>query len=88
MQKKRWASKNLYYLIDKEIKGKFGVTNMNDLTKQQIRKNKINRPRLFKCSRNSMYVHKDILIPVIMNQDYQTQKQSNLDLIQDLIQSI
>ena len=33
---KRQGGKNLYDLIDKEIKGKYGVKNMNDLTKQQI----------------------------------------------------
>ena len=31
--KKRWGSKNLYDLIDKEIKGKDDNKNMNDLTK-------------------------------------------------------
>ena len=30
---KRWGGKNLYNLIDKEIKGKYGVKNMGDLTK-------------------------------------------------------
>ena len=39
---------------------------MNYLTKQQIRKYKINRASLFKGSTNSMYVHEDILIPIIM----------------------
>ena len=39
---------------------------MNDLTKQQIRKYKIDRARLIKSSEYSMYVHKDILIPIIM----------------------
>ena len=38
---KRWGGKNLYDLIDKEIKGKYEVKNMSDLTKQQIRKYKI-----------------------------------------------
>ena len=32
--KKRWVGENLYGLIDKEIKGKCGVTKMSDLTKQ------------------------------------------------------
>ena len=58
--------KNLYDLIDKEIKGKYEVKNMNDLTKQQIRKYKIDRARLIKSSKHSMYVHEDILIPIIM----------------------
>ena len=39
---------------------------MNDLTKQQIRKYKIDRVRLIKDSKHSMYVHEDILIPIIM----------------------
>ena len=33
---------------------------MSDLTEQQIRKYKIDRARLFKGSKNSMYVHEDI----------------------------
>ena len=57
---KRWVSKNLYDLIDKEIKGKHGVKNMSDLTKQQIRKYKIDREKLIKGSKHSMYVHVDI----------------------------
>ena len=64
--KKRWGGKNLYDLIDKETKGKCGVTNMSDLTKQQIKKYKIDRARLFKGSKNSMYVHEDVLTPIIM----------------------
>ena len=43
---KRWGGKNIYDLIDKEIKGKCGVTNMSNLTKQQIRKYKIDRAKL------------------------------------------
>ena len=39
---------------------------MNDLTKQQIRKYKIDGVRLFKGSKPSMYVHEDILISIIM----------------------
>ena len=39
---------------------------MSDLTKQQIRKYKIDRGRLIKGSKHSMYVHADILISVIM----------------------
>ena len=64
--KNRWGGKNLYDLIDKEIKRKYEVKNMNDLTKQQIRKYKIDRARLIKGSKHSMYVHEDILIPIIM----------------------
>ena len=39
---------------------------MNDLTKQQIRKYKIDRSTLTKGNKHSMYVHEDILIPIIM----------------------
>ena len=39
---------------------------MSDLIKQQIRKYKIDRARLFKGSKSSMYVREDILIPIIM----------------------
>ena len=39
---------------------------MNDLTKQQIRKYKKDRARLIKDNKRSMYVHEDILIPIIM----------------------
>ena len=63
---KRWGCKNIYDLIDKEIKGKYGVKNMSDLTKQQIRKYKIDRVELIKGSKHSMYVHEDISIAIIM----------------------
>ena len=53
-------------MIDKKIKRKYEIKNMNDLTKQQTRKYKINRARLIKSSKHSMYVHEDILIPIIM----------------------
>ena len=39
---------------------------MNELTKQQFRKYKIDRARLFKDSKHSMYVHEDIAIGIIM----------------------
>ena len=57
--KKWWGCKNLYDLIDKEIKGKQGVKNMSDLTKQQVRKYKIDRERLIKGSKHYMYVRSD-----------------------------
>ena len=60
------GGKNLYDLIDEEIKGKYEVKNLPDLTKQQIRKLKIDRVRLIKGSKHSMYVHEDILIRIIM----------------------
>ena len=63
---KRWGCKNIYDLIDKEIKEKYGVKNMSDLTKQQIRKYKIDRARLIKGSKHSMCVHEDILILIIV----------------------
>ena len=64
--KKKIGGKNLYDLIDKEVKGKYEVKNMNDLTKQQIRKYKIERGRMIKGIKHSMYVQEDILIPIIM----------------------
>ena len=45
---KRWCFINIYDLIDKEIKGKYIVKNMSDLTKPQIKKYIIDRARLFK----------------------------------------
>ena len=39
---------------------------MSELTKPKIRKYKIDRARLFKGSKYSMYVHEDILILIIM----------------------
>ena len=60
------GGKNLYDLIDEEIKGKYEVKNLPDFTKQQIRKLKIDRVRLIKGSKHSMYVHEDILIRIIM----------------------
>ena len=57
---------NIYDLIDKEIKGKYNVKKMNELTKEQIRKYKIDKSRLIKGSEQSMYVHKVIAIPIIM----------------------
>ena len=64
---KKWGGKNLHDLIDEEIKGKYEVKNMNDLTKQQIRKYKIDRSRLIKDSKHYVYVHEDILMPIIMH---------------------
>ena len=64
--KKRRGGTNLCDLIEKEIKGKYGVKNMSDLTKQEIRKYKIDRAELIKGSKHSMYVHEDIAITIIM----------------------
>ena len=74
--KEKWDGKNLYYLIDKDIKGKYGVKIMSDLTKQKIRKYKIDRARLIKGSKHSMYVSQDILVTIIMQS-----KLSNLKTI-------
>ena len=38
----------------------------SNLTKQQIKKYKIDRAKLFKNSKHSMYVHEDIAITIIM----------------------
>ena len=62
---KRWDGKNIYDLIDKEIKGKYKVTSMSEL-KQQIKKYKIDKSRLIKGSKHPMYVHEDIAITIIM----------------------
>ena len=59
---KRWGGKNLYDLIDKEIKGKYMVKNMSDLTKPQIRKHKIDRAKLIEKRKPLMYVHEDIAV--------------------------
>ena len=64
--KKRWSGEKLYDLIDKEIKGKCGVTKMSGLTKQQIKKDKKDREKLIRGSKHSMYVSEDILNPIIM----------------------
>ena len=63
---KGWGGRNIYDLIDKEIKRKYKVTSMSDLTKQQIKKYKTDKPRLIKGSKHSMYVHEDIAITIIM----------------------
>ena len=74
---KRWGSKDLYDLIDKEIKGKYGVDKMSELAKPQIRKSKIDIPILFKGSRI-------FSIPIKMQSrlsDSKTLSESNLELI-------
>ena len=50
---KRWGGKNLYDLIDKEIKVKYMVKNMSNLTKPQIRKYKTDKSKLIKSSKYS-----------------------------------
>ena len=71
---KKWSGKNIYDLIDKEIKGKYGVTNMSDLTKQQIRKYKIDKAKLIKGSKHSMYIYEDIAITIIMQSRFSDPK--------------
>ena len=85
---KRQGGKNIYALIDKEIKGKCMVKNMRDLLKPQIRKYKIDRARLFRGNRHSMYVDEDIAITIIMQSRLSDPKKSNLELIQYSIKSI
>ena len=63
---KRWGDRNIYDLIDREIKGKYNVKKMNELTKQQIRERKIDRIKLIKGSKLSMYISEVIVFPVIM----------------------
>ena len=71
---KRWGGKNICDLIDKEIKGKYEVKSMNELTEPQIRKSKIDRARLFKGGEHFMYVHEDIAITIIMQSRLSGQK--------------
>ena len=47
---------------------------MSDLTKEQSRRYKINRAKLIKASKHSIYVHEDILIPIIMESRLSDQK--------------
>ena len=54
---------------------------MNELTKPQIRKYKIDTARLFKGSKHSMYVHEEIAVAIIMQTRLSDLKQSNLELI-------
>ena len=58
---KRGGSKDLYDLIDKEIKGKYRVDKMGELAKPQIRKSKIDIPILFKGSKNIFNPHKNAI---------------------------
>ena len=53
-------------LIVEEIKVKYEVKNMSELTKPQMRKYKIDKTKLIKGSKHYMYVHENVLIPVIM----------------------
>ena len=50
----------------KILKENMELKTWRDLTKQQIRNYKIDRAKLVKGSKHFMYVHEDILIPIIM----------------------
>ena len=63
---KRLGFANIYDLIDKEIKGKYNVQKMNELTKEQNKKYKIDKSRLVKGNEQSMYGHEVIAVPIIM----------------------
>ena len=62
--------KNIFYLVDKESKGKF---NTNNPTKQQIKKYKRHGSELIKDEK-FMYAHEDIITPIIMYCRISTQK--------------
>ena len=62
---KRWGCTNIYGLIDKDVKGKYKVEKMGELTKQQIRMYKIDRAKLVRGSKQSMYVSQVIAIPIM-----------------------
>ena len=47
---------------------------MSDLTKQQTRRYKVDRAKLIKGSKHSIYVHEDILIPILMQSRLPDQK--------------
>ena len=55
--------KNIYDLIDKEIKGKFKT---NNPTEQQIKEYKRHGSELIN-NEEFVYTHEDIIIPIIMN---------------------
>ena len=63
---KRWGNTNIYDLFDKEIKGKYKVEKINELTKKQIRKYKVDKARLIRGSKQSMYVSEVLAIHIIM----------------------
>ena len=63
---KRWGGTNIYALFDKEINEKYKVEKINELTKQQISKYKIDKARLIRGSKQSMYVSEVLAIHIIM----------------------
>ena len=62
--------KNIYDLIDKEIKGKFKT---NNPTEQQIKEYKRHGSELIN-NEEFVYTHEDIIIPIIMNWRVSTPK--------------
>ena len=63
---KKWGGKNIYDKIDTKIKGKHDVKKMNELTKQRFRKCKVDRSKLIKNRKETMYLSEVIAIPIIM----------------------
>ena len=63
---KRLGGKNIYGLIKKKLKENTWLKIENALTKPQIKKYKIDRARLFKNNKHSLYVHEDIAITIII----------------------
>ena len=51
---KKWGCNTIDDLIDKEIKWKYMVNNLNELTKPQIKKYKIDQSRFLKGNEHSM----------------------------------
>ena len=76
---KRQGGRNIYDQTDTEIKGKYNVKKMNELTKQ-ISKCKIDR--------SSMYVSEVIAIPIIMQSTLSNPKTIKFRSIQDSIKLI
>ena len=75
--KKRWGGKNPYDLIEKEIKGKYEIRNMNNLTKKQIRKYKIARARWFRIQSNQFDTKKRRISDRINNRHIQRRRYTN-----------
>ena len=67
---KKLDAKNIFDLVDKEIKGKFET---NYTKEQQIRKYKRHGSELIKDEK-SMYTHEDIITPIIMHCTISTPK--------------
>ena len=79
--KKDGAAKIFMTWLIKKLKENVGLKTC-DLAKQQIRKYKIDRAIMIKGSKHSMYVHEDILIPMIMQRLSAPKTiRSSLDLI-------